>query len=143
MKTKFLVLVGLLLVLSVASFAQMTTTTILSNPFANDSTYTKTGPNTLATFSRIVGVFKATDTVSVRIIAQTKDKDGTTWTARDTTTVTVTSAAASIKEIVYRDNTTEKFPGMFIDCRWKFEFLSSGNGVAGTRNATFTLGYTK
>lgn len=130
--TAIIAVIAVMLFVPAVSLAQL--------PFAqsleNNKTYANSQNDTAvysanASFSGyLTGVF-ISDTVNVKIYIETRVRNLTAWTLKDS--VSYSGNGSQTLEWTIRDAVTNRIPGLMIDIRSRFVFAGSGNAVGGKK----------
>jgi uncharacterized protein YabE (DUF348 family) len=140
MKSLFLIsIIALLMVVCVTgASAQLTSTS--SKSYARNQTDTVTTPSNLALFGQVDVEVVAADSFNCKIYVETKPKDGSTWTVKDSLSINTTSA---VKQIwLLRQSSTNLIPGVQIDVRFRPVFAATVNTLL-AKSYSMVVGYTR
>jgi hypothetical protein len=124
-----LVLVALVCGLAFTGEAQTTSALAHSKSYANSATHTLSVGEKFGVYNRVSAVLTIRDSASGKIYVDTRPPGGSTWTVKDSLSVSTTSNTGTIAEWVLRDHTTERAPGVANDTRFRCVWADSGNGV--------------
>lgn len=105
---------------------------------ANGKTYANSQNDTSATFKvgqfNRVGLLVSTkDSAAADLYVDTRPIGSSTWTQKYADSVVTTTDAGTVKEIILRDATTERAPGVAVETRVRTAWRGSGNGVTSAK----------
>jgi hypothetical protein len=145
MKTLFqkFILLTLFVVFIASMACAQGASTLKDANYANDSTYNYTAPDKIGAYRSIALQISAPDSFSGKTYVETRVKGTSTWTVKDSLTITNATTSATNSEWVLRDATTEKIPGIYIDVRFRTVCASSGNTTTPTQKMTATIRFVK
>lgn len=133
------VLALLTLVAIVPGEAQQTST-VVSKAYARNQNDTVSTPSNVALFGQIDVYVYAVDSINVKIYVETKPKNSSTWTVKDSVSYNSVSGANAIWTL--RQPTINLIPGLQIDVRFRPVFAATINTLI-AKSYSMVVGYTR
>ena len=120
--------------------AYSTYTLASAKSYANAQTDTLPSPSgavavKLGTLSMVSLELSYGDSINVKVYVDTRPKGGSTWSVKDSVTVTSTANGGGVTEWALRGTAVDRIAGVTNDTRFRFAFQGSDNG---TSSVTYT-----